>query len=146
MIRDYINKIGETNDREKMEELGDMLEELVLELKESHHEVYDKYKNELYELAYGKTISKEMATEWVKSMKPVGEHWNIEATTSAKESLGYVVDSIDFYVVANMIYNDYYDIVKDNETLALELAKDWLNDEDAIEDKLYCYWKHIVKK
>lgn len=146
MIRDYINKIGETKDREKMEELGDMLEELVLELKESHHEVYDKYKNELYELAYGKTINKEMATEWVKSMKPIGEHWNIEQTTSVKESLGYNVDNIDFYVVANMMYNDYNDLVKDNEDLAIKLAYDWLNDEDTKENKLYCYWKYIAKK
>ena len=52
---------------------------------------------------------------------------------------------IDFYVVANMIYNDYFDLVRDNEELALKMAKDWLSDEDAKENKLYCYWKHIAK-
>lgn len=146
MIRDYINKIGETKDKEKMEELGDMLEELILELKESHHEVYDKYKNELYELAYGKTVSKEMAFNWVNDMKPIGEHWTIDQTTAAKDSLGYNVDPVDYYVTANMMYNDYNDLVKDNEELALKLAYDWLIDEDTKEDKLYCYWKYIARK
>ena len=146
MIRKYIEKIGETKDVEKMDELGDILEELIEGLKEAHHEEYEEYKEELYEMAYGKKLNKDIAVEWVSSMKPVGEHWNMDQTTSAKESLGYDVDSIDFYVVANMMYNDYNDLVKDNEELALKLANDWLHDEDAKEDKLYCYWKHIIKK
>ena len=33
-----------------------------------------------------------------------------------------------------------------NEELALKLAFDWLHDEDAKENKLYCYWKHIINK
>ena len=146
MIRKYIDKIGESKEVEKMNKLGDMLEELIEGLKEAHHEEYEEYKNELYEMAYGKKINKEMAVEWVNSMKPVGEHWSIDQTTGAKESLGYDVDNIDFYIVANMMFNDYVDIVQDNEELALKMAYDWLNDEDAKEDKLYCYWKHIIKK
>ena len=145
MIRKYIDKIGESKDVEKMEELGDMLEDLIVSLKDAHHEEYEEYKNELYEMAYGKKINKDMAVEWVSSMKPVGEHWTIEQTTGAKEGLGYNVDDIDFYVVSNMAYNDYNDLVKDNEELALRIANDWLNDEDATENKLYCYWKHIIK-
>ena len=146
MIKTYIDKIGESKDVKKMEELGDMLEELIYGLKESHHEEYEEYKEELYEMAYGKKLNKERAVEWVNDMKPVGEHWNIDQTTSAKEGLGFNVDNIDFYVVANMMYNDYNDLVKDNEELALRLANDWLHDEDSKEDKLYCYWKHIIKK
>ena len=42
------------------------------------------------------------------------------------------------------MYNDYFDLTKEDETLALRLAKDWLDDEDAKKDKLYCYWKYIV--
>lgn len=78
-------------------------------------------------------------------MQPIGIHWTIEETTNAMQSLGYNFDSVDFFVVANMMYNDYYDLVKDDETLALKLVKDWLDDKDAKEDKLYCYWKHIIK-
>ena len=146
MIRKYIEKIGESKEVEKMNELGDMLVELVEELEESNPEEYKEYKEELYELAYGKKIDKDIALEWVNDMKPIGEHWNMDQTKGAKESLGYNVGDIDFYVVANMMYNDYNDIVTENEELALKLANDWLHDEDAKEDKLYCYWKHIIKK
>ena len=146
MIRKYIDKIGETKDAAKMEILGDMLEELIYDLKETHHEKYEKYKSELYELAYGKKISEEMAKKWVDEMKPVGEHWTKEQTTIAMNNLEYDFNAVDFYVVANMMYNDYNDLVKDNEELALKLTHDWLSDEDAKEDKLYCYWKYIVKK
>ena len=146
MIREYIEKIGESKDINKMERLGEMLEELIGGLIESHHELYEDYKEELYELAYGRKLNKELAIEWVSEMKPIGEHWTLEQTTSAKESLGYELDNIDFYVVSNMIYNDYNDLVKDNEELALKLAYDWLHDEDAKDNKLYCYWKHIIKK
>ena len=146
MIKQYIDKIGESSDTNKMERLGDMLEELIYDLKESHHDLYEEYKDELYELAYGKKINKETAMKWVEEMKPIGEHWTMEETTGAMVSLGYNFDSVDFYIVANMMYNDYNDLVKEDETLALKLAYDWLNDVDAKEDKLYCYWKHIVKK
>lgn len=146
MLKQYIDKIGESKDTSKMERLGDMLEELIYSLKEGHHDLYEDYKEELYELAYGKTINSEAATKWVNEMKPVGEHWTIEQTTNAMTSLGYSFNATDFYIVSNMMYNDYNDLVKENEELALRLAKDWLDDEDAKEDKLYCYWKHIVKK
>lgn len=144
MIRKYIEKIAENRNVDDMEKLGDMLSEIIYETKDNHPEIYHKYKMELYEMAYGKKISDEMADKWVKDMKPIGIHWTIDETTNAMQSLGYNFDKIDFYVVANMMYNDYFDLVRDDETLALKLAKDWLSDEDAKEDKLYCYWKYIV--
>lgn len=145
-IREYITKIGENKKVEDMKKLGDMLAEIIYDMKESHNELYEDYKMELYEMAYGKVITKEIADEWVNSMKPFGKKWTIEETTSAMKSLGYNFKDIDFYVVANMMYNDYYELVKENETLALKMAYSWLKDEDAIQEKLYCYWKNIVKK
>lgn len=145
MIRKYIEKIGENKNIEDMKKLGDMLAEIIEYTKESHHEIYEEYKMELYEMAYGKKINEEMAEKWVKEMKPIGVHWTIEDTTNAMQSLGYNFDRVDFYVVANMMYNDYFDLVKDDETLALKLAKDWLDDVDAKKDKLYCYWKYVIE-
>ena len=145
MIRKYIEKIGENRNVEDMKKLGDMLTEIIYSTKESHPEIYKEYKMELYEMAYGKKVNEEMAEKWVKEMKPIGMHWTMEETTNAMRSLGYNFDSVDFFVVANMMYNDYYDLVKEDETLALKLAKVWLDDVDAKENKLYCYWKHIIK-
>ena len=144
MIRKYIEKIGENQRKEDMEELGDMLSEIIYEMKDSHPEEYHEYKMELYEMAYGMVLNEEMAEKWVKDMKPVGMHWTMEETTNAMTSLGYGFNKIDFFVVANMMYNDYYDLVKEDETLALKMAGDWLNDVDAKENKLYNYWKYIA--
>jgi hypothetical protein len=62
------------------------------------------------------------------------------------QGLGYACDKLEYWVVSNMMYNDYYNLVKDDEKLALQLAKDWLDDEDSVKCKLYEYWKHIVQK
>ena len=51
-IREYIDKIGENKNPEDMQELGDMLSELIYMTKESHPEIYEKYKMKLYEMAY----------------------------------------------------------------------------------------------
>ena len=146
MIKTYIKKIVENGKQEDMEKLSDMLAEIIYKMKELHHELYEKYKDCLYELAEGKIVSEDMAHEWVEDMQPIGEHWTMEETTNAMNSLGYKDREIDYYVTANMIYNDYYELVKDNEELALKMAHSWLNDSDAKEGKLYSYKKYIIKR
>ena len=126
--------------------LTDVIDMLVCHAKDTDKELYDHVESLLYEMAYGKKISKEMAEEWVKNMKPKGQHWTHEETTQAMHELGYSLEPVEYYVVANMMYNDYYNLVKENEPLALELAEDWLDDEDSKDCKLYEYWKHVIKK
>lgn len=145
-IRDYINKIVINGKQDDMEELSNMLDDLICDLKEEKPKLYKKYKDELYEIANGKILNEEMAYKWVNNMKPVGEHWPIEETTNAMKQMGYNLNNIDFYVVANMMYNDYYDLVKEDEELALKLSYMWLNDEDSVKDKLYEYYKYIPKE
>lgn len=145
-IREYIGKIVAKGQKEDMEELSDMLDELICDLKEKNPKLYKKYKEELYELANGKVLTEEMAYAWVEEMKPEHEHWTIEETTKAMNNLNYNCDKLDYYVVANMIYNDYYELVRDNEEMALKMAYMWLKDEDAVKDKLYEYYKHIPKR
>lgn len=131
---------------EHKDDLIDVIDMIMCIIQEKEDKLYNHTKIKLYEMAYGKTINENMAIDWVKNMKPKGEHWNIEESTEAMRDLDIQCEQLDFYVVANMMYNDYYNIVKGDETLALRLADDWLNDEDAKKDKLYEYWKHIVKK
>lgn len=145
-VREYIKKIVDNGKQEDMEELSNMLDDLICDLKEQKPKLYKKYKDELYEMANGKILNDEMAYKWVNNMKPEGEHWTIEETTNAMANLGYNCNKIDFYVVANMMYNDYYNLVKDDEELALKMAYMWLDDEDAVKDKLYEYYKHIPKE
>lgn len=114
-------------------------------MKEEHPEMYKEYKLCLYEMAMGKKLSEEMATKWVQNMEPVGMYWTIDETTQAMQSLGYNLDKIDFFVTSNMMKNDYHDLVRDDDELALKMAKDWLEDTDAVDNKLYEYWKYIAK-
>lgn len=144
-IKEYIAKIVINGKNEDMDRLSEMFEDLLSKIKNDDPKCYEKYKNELYEMAYGKKITEEIAKDWVSNMEPVGEYWTMEEVANAMRQLNYNFDLIDFYTTANMIMNDYNDIVKDDETLALRMAKDWLNDKDAKENKLFEYWKHIVK-
>jgi hypothetical protein len=141
-----MEKIIDSDNKEAMEKLGYVFNKAMEHLYECDNEKYEKLELKLYEAVYGKKLNEEMSEKWVKSMEPIGKHWTKEETTEAMKSMGYNLDTLSFFVVANMMYNDYYNLVKDDETMALKLAKDWLNDEDAKECKLYEYWKHVIKR
>lgn len=143
MHKIYLEKIDFSTEEEKLKEI---LEMLICDTKSNNYGLYEHIESELYEMAYGKRINEEMAKKWVKNMKPVGEYWTLEETTNAMYDLGYNDERIDYYVVSNMMKNDYKDLTEENDELALKLAHDWLNDKDAKDCKLYQYWKHIIKK
>lgn len=149
-IREYIDKIGENKKPEDMQKLGDMLAEIIYSMKESHYEEYEKYKMKLYEMAYGKALTKEMAEHWVGDMKPMAK-WDYDTTTSVKNQYGINdIDDISFYVVMNMLYSDMSNLLGDGETQEsldnyIQATKDWLKDEDVESNKLYNYWRYVVK-
>lgn len=143
MHKHYLEKIDFNHHKYDIIDIIDML---MCEVAEDAPELHEHIEGLLYEHAYGKVISSDIAHKWVNSMKPVGEYWNLEETTQAMHSLGYTLDDLSFYVVSNMMYNDYHDLVASDDMLALRLAKDWLDDEDAKDCKLYEYWKHVIKK
>ena len=87
-IREYIKKIGENKKIEDMQELGDMLADIIYSTKESHHDLYEKYKMKLYKMAYGEVLTEDMAKDIVHEMKPSGEHWSIDQTSEVKKQYG----------------------------------------------------------
>lgn len=145
-VKEMLEKIIDNGRQDDMYKLNDMLDELICELKDTNHDLYEQYKMNLYEMAYGGKIDKNVAEKWVKNMEPVGLHWTIEETTDELNQSNYNCDSISFFVVSNMMYNDYYDIVKEADTLAFKMAYDFLTDEDSVDNKLFKYYKYIVKK
>ena len=146
MIKNYIEKIVQNGKQEDMGRLSDMLSEIIYMMKESHHDKYEHYKLCLYEMAEGEKLNEDMANRWVESMKPFGKKWTMDETNNAMNNLGYQDDKIDFFVTANMMYNDNYDLVKENDELALKMAHNWLNDVDSGDNKLYNYWKYVIKR
>ena len=144
-MKKVLEHIDYTKPENKLK-MNELLVELLDDSMEYDKGMYDYAKCEIYEIAYGKKLNEEMANKWVESMKDYGKHWTMEETTNAMKSLGYNCDAIDYFVVANMMYNDYNDLVKDDEELALKMAYDWLDDADSVENKLYEYWKYIAKR
>ena len=115
-------------------------------MKENNPDFYEHLESLLYESVYGKVISEEMAEKWVSMMSPYHLHWTMEQTSSVMKQYMPNGKPIDWFVVLNMMYNDYRDVLGTDEVdIYAKLAKGWLMDSDAKEDKLYCYYKNIVK-
>lgn len=142
MIETVISK-GKTED---MLKLNDMLNELICDLKVENPKLYREYKKELYETAYGKVIMEDKAIEIVEEMRPFGEKWDIE--TIEKVSVDNMIkgNKSDVYLVMNSLYNDYYDVFGEDTDTYVKMTKSWLDDKDAVEDKVYEYFMNIPKK
>lgn len=140
MIRKYIEKIGEKRNVEDMEKLGDMLADIIYSTKESHPDLYKKYKSKLLGMAYDYQIDKELAHEIVEDMKPLGEYWDMETIASVIGNDMHRLE--DMYVVMNSLANDYQSIIKlDDAEAYVKMAHAWLDDVDAKEHKL---WKYFI--
>ena len=143
-IREYIGKIVAKGQKEDMEELSEMLDELICDLKEKNPKLYKKYKEELYELANGKVLTEEMAHEIVENMKPLGEYWDINTIKQVKSSAGLTYSDYDFYTVMNSLVNDYGEIIdKEDIEIYVKMAKAFIEDEDATKDKVFVYFTTI---
>lgn len=151
-IREYIEKIGENRNIEDMQKLGDMLAEIIYKTKESHPELYEKYKTKLYVMAYGKVLTDDMKREWVEEMKPKAK-WTEEEVKAVVSQYGVKVPYMSAYVIINMLYSDMKSVFGDGdneESLQryLQGTNDWYFDEDAKvdgEEKLFNYKMYVVK-
>lgn len=98
------------------------------------------------------------AERWVKSMKnadkrhPQGGKWSIEEVKPFIRKLGMPADEetlVEFYAAMNAMYSDFGEVCEAFGVNTAEyyacLAKAWLEDEDAVEDKAAMYYHCIVK-
>lgn len=139
-------KIIDKGNIEDIYKLNDMLDNLICDLKEQKPKLYKEYKKELYELAYGNVILEDKAIEIVKNMKPNGEHYSLEYAKDIKENYNIKYSVSDVYLVINSLYNDYHDLLEDNDEMYAKMTKLWLNDSDSVEDKVYVYFMNIAKE
>ena len=145
-IKEMLAKIIDKGNIEDMYKLNDMLDTLICDLKEQKPKLYKEYKKELYELAYGNVILDDKAIEIVKNMKPNGEHYSLEYAKDIKENYNIKYSVSDVYLVINSLYNDYHDLLEDNDEMYAKMTKLWLNDSDSVEDKVYAYFMNIAKE
>lgn len=146
-IKEYIEKIVENGKTEDMKELSDMLDEAIIKVKLTEPECYKKYKLKLMGMAYGYKFDYDMAEEIVDDMKPLGEYWDMETTTKVRKDYNLDVNDCDFYIVMNSLVNDYYKIIdKDDVETYVKMANAFINDEDAVKNKVWIYYTHIPKE
>lgn len=101
-IEDYIKKIVDNGRIEDMDRLSDMLDDTLEMIQEYDKKCYEEYALELYKMAYGSKLNKEMAEKIVHNMKPYGEKWNYNETMRIQQERGLDnVSSSDFYTVLN---------------------------------------------
>ena len=139
-IERYIRKIVEDGDQKEMEELSDILVEVVDIIKKYDKDCYNDYKMRLYKMAYGDKLTADMAEDIVRDMKPSGERWSIEQTEQMQRDYGFEhIDSVEFYAVMNMSFNDFRNVFGDNIDTYIRYTEAFINDEDAGPHKVTKY-------
>lgn len=115
----------------------------------------------LYEKAYGKTVTKELADEWVKSMEVTdgsgradGMKFSYEKAVEIGSSAGtdwQKISKNEWYVALNMAYSDHFATAKkfrheDDPLFFASMAKDEWCDDDDVKDKtlLSYYFKYVA--
>lgn len=142
-FKELVYKYGRDGKTEEMEHLTEMVDDFVEEVKEHHKERVEDFLIEV-DLLLNPHFSKETAKYAVSMMKnkdgSVGEHWDYSTTTRVLDSKGYDFNPCDWYVALNMIYSDYYKSGRSDDTY-IEMAYDFLSDEDAPAHKMKRYYK-----
>lgn len=101
-------------------------------------------------------LTRDSARKWIESLqgpdgkelKPIGfaEVQRIAPTYGMTN----VQDMLEFWVVINMVKSDYLDVGQkyagDAVSFYADLAKAWIDDGDAVPDKLQAYKRYITKQ
>lgn len=121
-------------DNDAGEEAWELADEFICEIAQREPRMYEEFICHLEKLAY--RISKEKAEMIVKGMQPKGQYWNFQQVKEFAKEHGATGDWIDWYLVMNMVYNDYCDTAKmynlqNDPEFFFSLARDFIEDPDA---------------
>lgn len=104
------------------------------------------------DMAANAEFTEEIAREWVSHMENVdgtmGAHWSLDETTTVRDKIGMKrICKYEFWAVMNSLYSDYgKTLAKINATPEIygELARDWIEDDDAVKAKAAAYFRYVV--
>lgn len=144
-IEEYIRKIVDEGDRNEMEELSDILEEVIDLIKEYDEEAYKKYTMCLYKMAYGEVLSEDMADEIIRKMQSYGMKWTLNEAEDIQNNYGIDVRPVDFWIVMNQAFNDFRNVFGDNLEMYVRYTEAFINDEDAKPGKVWKYFTEIPR-
>ena len=98
-------------------------------------------------------FNRQMAEEWVSQMRNSdgtrGPHFSTEKAKEIMKQYNVDCDPLEFWLVINSLYSDYDQALKKNNASTLELyaclAKAWIEDQDAVPNKLAAYYTYVVE-
>ena len=105
MHRKLIDKVIASNDLDKLKQITELEIYTIDILKEYSKKDYKSIETDLYEIVEGKVITKEMAIDWVESMKSRAK-WTYDEIESLKKSYDIDMHTTAIYVIMNMLYTD----------------------------------------
>lgn len=133
-IRGLIKKVL-TKDEKGLECVVNTLEEALCYIQRVDEKMYSHIKGDLEAKAYA--ISPEEAKSIVQKMKPMGQQWSWPQIEEYIMGKGIDPECVEkWYLVMNMVYNDYYETAKayghlNDVEFFFHLAKDFIEDPDA---------------
>ena len=101
----------------------------------------------------GPKLDDRMAEEWMESLHSDGKrgpHWDLAQVKQVMAQRGLHGDPIEMWVAMNSVYSDLSKVLKKYNVNSLDAYIDiakafWLEDEDAMPDKLARYYQSIVR-
>lgn len=141
-----INKIGDAiyrgNDRAKKEKMDEVYYEMSDFMKEHNREWYDRFCEKAEGIIY--CIDDDEARRIVGSMQPYGQRWSVEEVKDFIATKGIMGEVKKYYLVMNMMYNDYSRTARqysvDIPEFYFDLAYDFINDVDGKKHKVEKYF------
>lgn len=138
LLRDFVDE-GSTED---MIVLGKMIATFVSDVEEEHPEKVQHLLNKMscYLRPFKcKTRVEDIVAKFKNADGSTGAHWDYDTVTKVAQQEG--IDNIPlFFYVLNMQYSDYfYSGYSDSDYI--RMAKQYINDKDAPEDKAVRYYR-----
>lgn len=125
------------------DEVWTISEDMLNKLSRKDPMMFDEYIDKLERLAY--RIPKEEAERIVRAMRPKGQYWSYTQVMDLVKSKGVTSDWVNWYLVMNMVYNDFCATAKhfglqNDVEFFYHLAKDFIEDPDAKPMKVEKYF------
>ena len=141
-IRKISDTIYKGSDRVKKEKMDEVYYKMSDFLKDYNKEWYDKFYEEAESIIY--YIDEDCARKIVGAMLPYGQRWSMEEVTEYLRGKGIMEHTKCYYLVMNMMYNDYARTAKqyniDVPEFYFDLSYDFINDPDAKKHKVEKYF------
>lgn len=125
------------------DEVWTISEDMLNKLSRKDPMMFDEYIDKLEHLAY--RIPKDEAERIVRAMRPKGQYWSYTQVMDLVKSKGVTGDWVNWYLVMNMVYNDFCATAKhfglqNDVEFFYHLAKDFIEDPDAKPMKVEKYF------